>query len=234
MMKRIIGKVSLVVCVVCLVSLPGAWAAQKLNTKTGSTQSPTPGLTSVVVSISPASLSRTSSAAVQNRAPALLSAQEKAALINEVRAQAGKKRLEVPPCVNEIVLTPSQPNSGNSWMACVKGSFYSNPPHGRADVIRNDGGQIELEFAPLRSGSFYLVDCTVESYAQQQTGMVSSSTRPDENAQWSVIGTQESILTQEGGHMCFSFRANGSSAHFVIKPKAVMGRLYRVELTRVP
>ncbi len=232
-MKRIIGKVSLVVCVVCLVSLPGAWAAQKLTTKT-STQSPTPGLTSGVVSISPASLSRTSSAAVHNRAPALLSAQEKAALINEVRAQAGKQRLEVPPAVNEVVLSPSQPSSGNSWLACIKGAFYANPPHGRADVKRGDDGQIELEFAPLRSGSFYLVDCTVESYAQQQTGLVSSSTRPEENAQWSVIGTQESILSQEGGHMCFSFRANGPSAHFVIKPKAVMGRLYRVELTRVP
>ncbi|HOO46084.1 MAG TPA: hypothetical protein PLM29_07645, partial [Deltaproteobacteria bacterium] len=204
MMKRIIGKVSLVVCVVCLVSLPGAWAAQKLNTKTGSTQSPTPGLTSVVVSISPASLSRTSSAAVQNRAPALLSAQEKAALINEVRAQAGKQRLEVPPAVNEVVLTPSQPSSGNSWLACVKGTFYANPPHGRADVKRGDDGQIELEFAPLRSGSFYLVDCTVETY---------DSGNRQENARWKVMGTNTSYIPEEGGHMCFSFRANGSSAH---------------------
>lgn len=233
-MKKIIGKVSLVVCVACLISLPGAWAAQKPATKTTSTLSPTPGLTSGVVSISPASLSRTSSAAVQTRAPALLSAQEKAELINDVRAQSGKKRLEVPPALNEVVLTPSQPNSGNSWLACVKGTLYANPPHGRADLVSRDGGQYELEFAPLRSGSFYLVDCTVESYAQQQTGLVSFSVHPEENAQWSVMGTQESILTQEGGHMCFSFRANGPSAHFVIKPKAVMGRLYRVELTRVP
>ncbi len=226
-MKRIIGKVSLVVCVVCLVSLPGAWAAQKLNTKTGSTQSPTPGLTSVVVSISPASLSRTSSAAVQNRAPALLSAQEKAALINEVRAQAGKQRLEVPPAVNEVVLTPSQPSSGNSWLACVKGTFYANPPHGRADVKRGDDGQIELEFAPLRSGSFYLVDCTVETY---------DSGNRKENARWKVMGTNTSYIPEEGGHMCFSFRANGSSAHFAITPqrKFWIGWLYRVELTRVP
>jgi len=233
-MKKILGKVSLLVCVLCLISFPGAWGVQKLTTKTSSSQSPTPGLTSGVVSIPPASLSRTSSAVVHTRAPALLSAQEKAALINDVRAQSGKKRLEVPPAVNEVVLTPSQPSSGNSWLGCVKGTFYANPPHGRADLVRNDGGQYELGFAPLRRGSFYLVDCVVESYKQKVTSMASVSTSMEENAQWSVMGTQESILTQEDGHMCFSFRAGGSSAHFVIKPKANMGRLYRVELTRVP
>lgn len=229
-MMKMIKILSLLVCVVCLCVLPGAWAAQSLSNKATPTQSPTPGLSSGVASVAPASLSRTSSAAVQTRAPALLPAQKRAALINDVRAQAGKKRLEVPPAVNEVVLTPSQPSSGNSWMACRMGTFYANQ-HGRVDVYKErDYSQIELEFnLPLSRGSFYLVDCTVDSYGSAKTG-----SKILETADWTVIGTQESTIPQEGGHMCFSFRANGPSAHFVIKPNSFTGRLYRVELTRVP
>ena len=233
-MMKMMKILSLLVCVVCLCVLPGAWAAQRLTNQVAPAQSPTQGLSSGVANVAPASLNRTAPGGAFTCTPAPLPEQKKASLINDVRAQSGKKRIQMPPSINEVVLSPSKPSSGNSWLACVKGTLYARPPHGQADLIPSDGGQYELEFAPLRSGSFYLVDCVVESYAQKATGLMSSSLRQVENAQWSVTGTQERTIAQEDGHMYFSFRAGGSSAHFVIKPRAVMGRLYRVELTRVP
>lgn len=223
--------VSLLVCVVCLCVLPGAWGAQKLTNQVAPTQSPTPGLSSGVTSVAPARLSTTASGGALNRTPVRLSAQKRTAIINEIRMQAGKQRLEVPPSIDELVLTPSQPGSDRSWLACLKGTFFGNQ-HGRADVFGGDDkSQIELEFnLPLRSGSFYLVDCTVQSFGNK-TG---AGTYLKETADWTVIGTQESTIAEEGGHMCFSFRAGGPSAHFVIKPKAYLGRVFRVELTRVP
>lgn len=225
-MKKIIGKVSLVVCVVCLVSLPGAWAAQKLNTKTAPAQSPTQGLTSGVVRVAPGSLTHSAPAGTLSRAPAPLPAKKKAELINDIRAQSGKKPLQVPPAVNEVVLTPSQPSSGNSWLGCQEGNLCAAPPHGSID-LDHWNGRIEMEFnLPLITGSFYLVDCTVQAYGLNYVAL--------ENMEWHLHGAQESIIFDEDGHLCFAFRATGASAHFAINPRCRGGRLYRVELTRVP
>jgi hypothetical protein len=169
--------------------------------------------------------------------PKPLSRTMKAAYAREILRGLGVKKVELPPQVTKVKLTPVAPQSGLNWYEVHEGynlpfpsnkrAAYTYMGYGRAvRGIYQGGSKLLLHFERTVPGKCYLLD-------------IAATSPKSEKLVCKFGGAIEGNVNLEDGHIVAGFRANRTFSVIsvqIMSPKYSLTRellVYSIELTQV-
>ena len=163
-------------------------------------------------------------------APKLLTREEKQAYAREMLLGLGVKKVELPPSVTKVKLTPDTPRSGLNWYEIYFGHNFPNPgndPTSHTRIFRayyNHRSKMRLHFERTIPNKLYMLDITASSVGG----------RPDRELIFS--GAVEGGSRVQNGHVVVGFIATQAVSEIEFQlDSGEMGDVlvYSIELTQV-
>lgn len=167
-------------------------------------------------------------------APKPLTREVKQAYAREILLALGVKKVELPPQVTKVRLTPDAPRSGFNWYEVHVGYNYPFPRNDRAaytyigpmrKVPSGEWSSVLLHFERTVPGKFYLLD------------IAAGSPTPDKII-CKLNGAIEGNVNLQDGHFVAGFVANRAVSEIMLKSRRSDHKngeilIYSIELTQV-
>jgi len=161
-------------------------------------------------------------------APKPLTRTQKQAYAKEMLSNLGVKKVELPPQVTKVKLTPDAPRSGFNWYEVYRGYNYPFPRNNRPAYTcimdRSNGrGHINLHFERTIPNKLYMLDLAVSSLYPNQTV-------------YKFYGAVEGEIKPQNGHLVAGFLANRAISEITLDVEGGthgVAMIYSIELTKV-
>jgi len=161
-------------------------------------------------------------------APKPLTRTQKQAYAREMLLSLGVKKVELPPQVTKVKLTPDAPRSGFNWYEVYRGYNYpfprNNSPAYTYIMDRSNGrGHINLHFERTIPNKLYMLDLAVSSIYPKTTV-------------YKFYGAVEGEIKPQNGHLVAGFIANRAISEITLDVEGGThghAAIYSIELTQV-
>ena len=156
-------------------------------------------------------------------APRPLTRAQKQAYTREMLLGLGVKKVELPPQVAKVRLTPDAPRSGFNWYAIRSGANFPFPRNDRPAYTYIGHGSINLHLERTIPSKLYMLDLAV------------GSTRPGKT-RYMFSGAVEGEIKPQSGHLVAGFVASRAISEITLKLKGASRRnalIYSIEVTQV-
>ncbi|MBN1547105.1 MAG: hypothetical protein JW902_10635 [Syntrophaceae bacterium] len=161
-------------------------------------------------------------------APKPLTRTQKQVYAREMLLSLGVKKVELPPQVTKVKLTPDAPRSGFNWYEIYLGYNYPFPTNNRPAYTyimdrSYKRGYIKLHFERTIPNKLYMLDLAVSSLYPEKTV-------------YKFYGAVEGGIKPQNGHLVAGFIANGAISEIILDVEGgTYGHalIYSIELIQV-